>query len=525
MKLSIIIINLNNLSGLQETIGSILSQTNSNYEWIFIDRGSTDGSKELIEETANDVKSNISYWCSEPDNGIYNAMNKGIRHATGEYLLFLNSGDYLRDKKVIGDFISLDFKEDIISSHIQVGESIHNIRYSPEEEEIDYDYLKSFSILHPSSFIKRELFVKYGYYDENYKIVSDWKFFLECLIQHSCTYKVWNRFTTVFAEGGISESDEYEPLLVEERKKVLDNFMPRVMRSINKREHAINNINRWRTSVFIKSRTKLLISRFLNKMNTNICKAYLETKRRLYITNDKNANEKIIISFTSWEKRISNVYYVVNSILNNTIKPDMIILNLAEQEFPLKEKSLPMQLQELIKNEVIGIQWHKENTKAFKKFIHTMNNYPNDAIIAIDDDFLYPKDFIETFIAEHKKYPNNPLVGNVYPFLGVNAHCGCASLIKKEHFGRYIEELLDDNIIQIGTDDVFYTFCAYLNRSSYKFVGKTYFVNMEQLNPVDGISENNDIDRIGLMTKYLQSKIKSKYHIETPDLRNPYFSL
>ena len=80
MKLSIITVNYNNREGLQRTIDSVVSQTFRDFEWIVIDGGSTDGSKELIKQYAD----HFSYWVSEPDKGIYNAMNKGILKATGE---------------------------------------------------------------------------------------------------------------------------------------------------------------------------------------------------------------------------------------------------------------------------------------------------------------------------------------------------------------------------------------------------------------------------------------------------------
>ena len=102
MKLSIITINYNNRDGLQKTIDSVVSQTYKNFEWIIIDGGSTDGSKELIEQ----YQDHCAYWCSEPDKGIYNAMNKGIEKAIGDYSLFLNSGDRLHDDTVIDKIVS-----------------------------------------------------------------------------------------------------------------------------------------------------------------------------------------------------------------------------------------------------------------------------------------------------------------------------------------------------------------------------------------------------------------------------------
>src|SRR5690606_20733259 len=96
--LTIITINLNNLEGLKTTIESVLSQTWQEFEYIVIDGGSTDGGKEYIESQ----KTHLNYWVSEPDKGIYNAMNKGILKSSGKYLLFLNSGDHLYDNQSLG---------------------------------------------------------------------------------------------------------------------------------------------------------------------------------------------------------------------------------------------------------------------------------------------------------------------------------------------------------------------------------------------------------------------------------------
>ena len=175
MKLSIITINYNNLEGLKRTYDSVVSQTCQDFEWIIIDGGSTDGSREFIEERQD----KFAYWCSEPDKGIYNAMNKGIAKATGEYLQFLNSGDNLVDDKVIEEFLTLDWNEDIISGDIIVDNDETDVRYNPDDDVLDIDTMRRGCIYHPSSYIKKELFDNYGLYDEKLRIVSDWKFFLE----------------------------------------------------------------------------------------------------------------------------------------------------------------------------------------------------------------------------------------------------------------------------------------------------------------------------------------------------------
>lgn len=100
MKLSIITINYNNVNGLQKTLESVFRQTCKEFEYIVVDGASEDGSKELLEQFL--AKADFPFrWISEPDNGIYAAMNKGIRMAQGEYLHFLNSGDWLTDEKVV----------------------------------------------------------------------------------------------------------------------------------------------------------------------------------------------------------------------------------------------------------------------------------------------------------------------------------------------------------------------------------------------------------------------------------------
>jgi acetyltransferase-like isoleucine patch superfamily enzyme len=120
MKLSIITINRNNAAGLRKTIESVVSQTYTDFEYIIIDGASTDDSVNIIKEYAEatlpcgEGLGERLYWVSEPDKGIYNAMNKGILKANGEYCLFLNSGDWLYDNDVLNDVFSISPTEDIV---------------------------------------------------------------------------------------------------------------------------------------------------------------------------------------------------------------------------------------------------------------------------------------------------------------------------------------------------------------------------------------------------------------------------
>lgn len=173
MKLSIVTINYNNKEGLRKTIESVVGQTYRYIEYIVIDGGSTDGSTDVIrlhEDT-------ISYWVSEPDKGIYNAMNKGVAKTTGDYVLFLNSGDYLVSPTIIDEIQNELFSnEDVIFGLLKTYPS-NRIGYTDVHLPLTMqDFFERSPIPHPASFIKRDLFQEMKY-DETLKIVSDWKFF------------------------------------------------------------------------------------------------------------------------------------------------------------------------------------------------------------------------------------------------------------------------------------------------------------------------------------------------------------
>ena len=216
-KLSIITVNLNNTEGLQKTIKSVISQTFTDYEYIIIDGGSTDGSKEIIQKYAD----KITYWVSEPDKGIYNGMNKGIKEAKGEYINLLNSGDIYISNNILSSVFSKNFSEDILYGNINT----QNQNFIFPEKLTLRTFFRG-TIGHSSSFIKKSLFEKYGLYNENYKIVSDWAFFVDVIIHKKSSYKYLNKYITFFEGGGISWDAEYFPLQQKERREVLKRLFP-----------------------------------------------------------------------------------------------------------------------------------------------------------------------------------------------------------------------------------------------------------------------------------------------------------
>lgn len=217
-KISIITINYNNYLGLQKTVESVTSQTWQEFEYIVIDGGSTDGSADFIESQSE----TIDYWVSEPDKGIYNAMNKGIAKASGDYLLFLNSGDVLyNDNVLLETKKSLLLDMDIVYGDLWIigeqGKGFRN-RYP---DFIDFPFLKQTSLGHPSTFMKKELFYTYGLYRTDLKIVSDWAFFVKVFCRHKVSHIKIDHIIATFYEGGLSTSTVYHQQHFEERKKVL----------------------------------------------------------------------------------------------------------------------------------------------------------------------------------------------------------------------------------------------------------------------------------------------------------------
>ncbi len=218
MKFSVITINYNNHVGLRRTIKSVVSQTYDNYEYIIIDGGSTDVSVNVINENSD----KIDYWVSERDKGIYHAMNKGVTQAHGDYCLFLNSGDYFYDDSVLNNIQSLGYDEDIIVGKV-VSRNGQSQLFLPPSRDISLYYLYSGTVPHQGAFIKTELLRMYPY-DENLKIVSDWKFFVQAIVIHNCSIRYIDVIISIFDVDGLSTSNPDR--MWKEKEKVLCEMIP-----------------------------------------------------------------------------------------------------------------------------------------------------------------------------------------------------------------------------------------------------------------------------------------------------------
>lgn len=219
--LSIITINLNNALGLHQTINSVINQIFIDYEYIIIDGGSSDDSLTVIKK----FDSKITHWISESDNGIYHAMNKGIRIAKGFYCQFLNSGDQLANNLVIKQMCLNSNKNEIIIGNMlkmyNERKIIRDIGLGNKEITF-YDFYKG-TVNHSPAFIPRTFFYKYGFYDETLSIVSDWKWYLIAIGINNAKIRYQNTDVTIFNMTGISNSNK--SLLQYERRKVLNDLI------------------------------------------------------------------------------------------------------------------------------------------------------------------------------------------------------------------------------------------------------------------------------------------------------------
>jgi len=232
MRLSVITVNYNNAEGLQKTISSVLSQTWKDFEYIIIDGASTDESPDIIKKYSSQRLASIpakQFKCiSEPDTGIYNAMNKGIRMAKGEYIHFLNSGDWLVDDKVYERLNSMtSWKIDVIyGNKIEIyADGREILKKGIAKSNLTFDDAYRGIIPHTATFTKKELFDRFGLFDETFRIVSDTAFYLKAIGLGQCSTKYIDCTISYFDMQGISK----DPKNLALREKELKNSRNKIL--------------------------------------------------------------------------------------------------------------------------------------------------------------------------------------------------------------------------------------------------------------------------------------------------------
>lgn len=227
-KVSIITINKNNKDGLRKTMQSVLDQDFDDFEYIVVDGASDDGSVEVIQEfEALFKQKRVPFqYESKPDRGIFHAMNKGIVRAEGEYLLFLNSGDYLVAPAVLTSFTQFGATEDFVAGNIMVHvDGRDEIRKNPEK--VDFLFFYSVGALHhQATFVKRNVFDRFGMYNENNKISSDWEHSLRSIVVGGASYRHVELTVSHYDITGISSNEAFRSISIYEGRRVYLSLMP-----------------------------------------------------------------------------------------------------------------------------------------------------------------------------------------------------------------------------------------------------------------------------------------------------------
>jgi len=217
-KISIITVVYNGAQTLESTIKSVVNQTYKNIEYIIIDGNSKDETLQIIKK----FEDKISYWISEPDNGIYDAMNKGLNVSTGDYIWFMNSGDEIAGSTIVEEFIHSNPESDIYYGDTVMidtdGIEIGNRRLTPPEKLNWKNFKKGMLVSHQSFIVRKTITEPYNL---KYKFSADFEW---CLLAMKKANFITNTHLTLskFLDGGITKQNIAAGL--KERFKIMTKY-------------------------------------------------------------------------------------------------------------------------------------------------------------------------------------------------------------------------------------------------------------------------------------------------------------
>lgn len=206
MKITIITVTLNSEATIENTIQSVLKQDYKNKEYIIIDGGSEDNTIKIVNKYKNKIKKILI----EKDRGVYDAINKGINLARGSIVSILHSNDIFYNPKVLSNISKRFLQEKDVKIVIGDTKYSNNSRFFPTRY-YSANFFKKFMMIfgysppHPSSFIKRDVYLKCGSYKYHYKTAGDFEFFLRVLLKNKVKYKLVNKCYVLMSPGGISD--------------------------------------------------------------------------------------------------------------------------------------------------------------------------------------------------------------------------------------------------------------------------------------------------------------------------------
>ena len=385
---SIIMPTYNRSFCIEKAINSLLNQTYKNFELIIIDDGSTDNTKELIEEKYPNelLDKRIVYKKLDKNQGVCKARNIGLKLARYDWIGYLDS-----DNEMLPDF--LETFKNTISENLD-DKIFYSKLYGSDGlivgKPFDYNSLLKDNFIDIGVFIHHKSLIKrYGNFDTTLKRLVDWDLILRYTKNEKPVFidKALLKYSSENNYARISNSESYKIA----RKKISykqQNFTSKIFSIKNTfdRKHKIVTI------LGIKLKIKRKKADILLHINKNKLTKEIQ-KNTGYGLSDQDRNPQLIVSLTSFPQRMNDIHYCLHSLLCQTLKPNKLILWLAEEQFPNKEKDLPQKVLEL-KQRGLSIEWCKD-TKSYKKLIPALKKYPDDIIVTADDDIYYPNDWLE----------------------------------------------------------------------------------------------------------------------------------
>lgn len=192
-------------------------------EYIVIDGDSIDGSQDVIKSMIISFGNSLK-WISEPDRGIYEAMNKGIRKASGKYILFLNSGDFLVESYVISEIFRNPHNAELLTGNCRISDKGNVVHITSIPKRITFGYLYFTGLPHQSTFIRKDLFLKYGLYREDFLYNSDIEFWYRTIVFQNCTIETVNTIISDYNLEGISSTQRQSERYKKEMTEILNDY-------------------------------------------------------------------------------------------------------------------------------------------------------------------------------------------------------------------------------------------------------------------------------------------------------------
>ncbi|MCM1010129.1 MAG: glycosyltransferase [Fusobacterium sp.] len=405
-QVSVIIPVYNAEKYLKECLDSVINQTLKDIEIICVDDGSTDSSLEILNEYVS--KDNRVRVLSQVNSGSASARNRAINEATGEYIGFVDSDDY----------ISLNYFSELYQCA-----SVNNADVAATDKIVICEngrcYNKNSGINERAEIIstleEKAKIIKATGVSCNKIYKSDFlrNFCIECLeIKNPAEDNYFTDLAIICANKiAVTHNSQYYYVMHNESQtqhlKSEADFL--IFDVYEKIEEKVNKLNLDRK---IKEKwLEVINERRLRDTNVFYNTMHPSVKEKFKNFALQRLKSSVIFSLTSYPKRINIVHLVVSSLLKQSLYADKIILWLSEEEFPNKEKDLPIELLKLAdENVTFCIRWC-ENIKPYKKLIPTLKCFPNSVIITFDDDVIYNAECAKNLYDEHLKYPKD-VIGN-----------------------------------------------------------------------------------------------------------------